>query len=242
MSGGVVGGLSSVAMGGDFWQGFTSAAVAAGVSLAANAVAGEIENAQSGGTGEGDSESGTGQATVTVTAKAPKTPMEPIQEPVSDLIPDAKDVPDAYRNVTIVHGTDLREGDHFVSNSVANLKQAALAKGYSEEQIHIVEVKDLAALTSALNDAPPSAALITVFHSAGSRVFLTNGVSTSYKQFEAAISKTAQGQPWGRTILWGCHMENAGYYLATQYGWPNWTAVGHAYGNLYGEGGIVQWR
>jgi hypothetical protein len=50
----MVGGAISSAMGGNFWQGFTSAAVAAGVSLAANEVAGEIEanNAAS----EGDDE------------------------------------------------------------------------------------------------------------------------------------------------------------------------------------------
>jgi hypothetical protein len=45
MSGGVVGGLSSVAMGGDFWQGFTQGAASAGLSFAANEIAGEIKNA-----------------------------------------------------------------------------------------------------------------------------------------------------------------------------------------------------
>jgi hypothetical protein len=51
LASGMVGGAISSAMGGNFWQGFTSAAVAAGVSLAANAVAGEIEasNDASGG-------------------------------------------------------------------------------------------------------------------------------------------------------------------------------------------------
>jgi hypothetical protein len=43
MSGGVVGGLSSVAMGGDFWQGFTQGAASAGLSFAANAVAVQME-------------------------------------------------------------------------------------------------------------------------------------------------------------------------------------------------------
>jgi hypothetical protein len=43
LSGGVVGGLSSVAMGGDFWQGFTQGAANAGLSFAANEIAGEIE-------------------------------------------------------------------------------------------------------------------------------------------------------------------------------------------------------
>jgi hypothetical protein len=43
LASGMVGGAISSAMGGDFWQGFTSAAVTAGVSLAANEVAGEIE-------------------------------------------------------------------------------------------------------------------------------------------------------------------------------------------------------
>ncbi len=46
MSGGVVGGLSNVAMGGDFWQGFTQGAISAGLSYAANAIAGEIKHAQ----------------------------------------------------------------------------------------------------------------------------------------------------------------------------------------------------
>jgi hypothetical protein len=43
LSSGIVGGAISSAMGGDFWQGFTSAAVAAGVSLAANEVSERIE-------------------------------------------------------------------------------------------------------------------------------------------------------------------------------------------------------
>jgi hypothetical protein len=43
MSGGVVGGLSSVAMGGDFWQGFTQGAASAGLSFAANSIANNIE-------------------------------------------------------------------------------------------------------------------------------------------------------------------------------------------------------
>lgn len=43
MSGGVVGGLSNVAMGGDFWQGFTQGALSAGLSYAANAIVREIE-------------------------------------------------------------------------------------------------------------------------------------------------------------------------------------------------------
>jgi hypothetical protein len=42
----MVGGAISSAMGGNFWQGFTSAAVAAGVSLAAAEAAGEIRKAQ----------------------------------------------------------------------------------------------------------------------------------------------------------------------------------------------------
>lgn len=43
MSGGVVGGLSSAAMGGDFWRGFTMGALAAGLSFAANGIASQIE-------------------------------------------------------------------------------------------------------------------------------------------------------------------------------------------------------
>jgi hypothetical protein len=43
LSSGIVGGAISSAMGGDFWQGFTSAAVAAGVSLAAAKVAQSVE-------------------------------------------------------------------------------------------------------------------------------------------------------------------------------------------------------
>jgi hypothetical protein len=45
MSGGTVGGLSSVAMGGDFWRGFTMGAVSAGLSFAGNLIAVEIESA-----------------------------------------------------------------------------------------------------------------------------------------------------------------------------------------------------
>jgi hypothetical protein len=43
LSGGVVGGLSSVAMGGDFWKGFTQGAASAGLSFAANSIANNIE-------------------------------------------------------------------------------------------------------------------------------------------------------------------------------------------------------
>jgi hypothetical protein len=42
MSGGTVGGLSNVAMGGDFWRGFTMGAVSAGLSFAGNMVANNI--------------------------------------------------------------------------------------------------------------------------------------------------------------------------------------------------------
>jgi hypothetical protein len=54
----MVGGAISSAMGGNFWQGFTSAAVAAGVSLAANAVAEEMERSETTGHGQtsGDAE------------------------------------------------------------------------------------------------------------------------------------------------------------------------------------------
>jgi hypothetical protein len=43
LTGGVVGGLSSVAMGGDFWQGFTQGAASAGLSFAANSIANNIQ-------------------------------------------------------------------------------------------------------------------------------------------------------------------------------------------------------
>jgi hypothetical protein len=43
LASGMVGGAISSAMGGDFWQGFTSAAVAAGVSLAANEISERID-------------------------------------------------------------------------------------------------------------------------------------------------------------------------------------------------------
>jgi hypothetical protein len=43
MSGGTVGGLSNVAMGGDFWEGFAQGGITAGLSFAANAVAEEIK-------------------------------------------------------------------------------------------------------------------------------------------------------------------------------------------------------
>jgi len=46
LSGGAIGGLSSSAMGGGFWQGFVAGAAIAGISLAANAIAGEIKQAQ----------------------------------------------------------------------------------------------------------------------------------------------------------------------------------------------------
>ena len=47
LSSGIVGGAISSAMGGDFWRGFASAAAAAGVSIAGNEIAGEINNAAS---------------------------------------------------------------------------------------------------------------------------------------------------------------------------------------------------
>ncbi len=44
MSGGVVGGLSNVAMGGDFWQGFTMSAAMAGLSFAGSEIAAQIHD------------------------------------------------------------------------------------------------------------------------------------------------------------------------------------------------------
>jgi RHS repeat-associated protein len=43
LSGGVIGGLSSSAMGGGFWQGFVAGAAVAGISIAANEIAGAIQ-------------------------------------------------------------------------------------------------------------------------------------------------------------------------------------------------------
>ena len=43
MAGGTVGGLTNLAMGGNFWQGFTQGGVAAGISFAGNVIEGEIE-------------------------------------------------------------------------------------------------------------------------------------------------------------------------------------------------------
>jgi len=206
-------------------------------------VAGEIEandNATKADTGDDDA----GQATVTVYGKAPKTPPKnpPEQKSIGELIPNANDVPEPYRNITIVYGKDWGRKT-FVRKSIANLAAASRAKGYSPEQIHLIEVKDAAALAAAVKNAPPSAALVTVFHADRARIYLTGKDNfMSYKVFDTAISKASQGQPWGPTILWGCNMHNAGRYLATTYNWPNWVAVGKASGaTLYGEGGIVQW-
>ena len=153
----------------------------------------------------------------------------------------ASDVLEPYRNVTIIHGTDWDPKKPFVANSVSNITDAALAKGYSRDQIHDLLVKNSAELAVATSKAPPSAALFTAFHSTPTMVYFSKGVAMPYKSFAGTISKTLQGQPLGPTVLWGCHMENAGQYLATQHNWSNWTALGKAYGNLYGQWGITQW-
>jgi hypothetical protein len=99
---GMVGGAISSAMGGDFWQGFTSAAVAAGVNLAANEVAGEIEasndadSQQSGSSGAGSQGGFSGAS----------SSGDPVQvDPIKDL-PNADTLPVGQRNAIIVEGAD----------------------------------------------------------------------------------------------------------------------------------------
>jgi hypothetical protein len=123
LASGMVGGAISSAMGGDFWQGFTSAAVAAGVSLAANAVAGEIEK----GTAEG------GEGATSVLPQATKTTGA---NPV-DSLPPASELPPEQQELNIYKFGDNR----FTNRATAAVQKAAEAKGYST---HVIKIRDVA--------------------------------------------------------------------------------------------------
>jgi hypothetical protein len=118
MSGGVVGGLSSVAMGGDFWQGFTQGAASAGLSFAANEIAGEVSE-------------GSGSNTAGAEANGSGTPVNPVSE-----LPDASTLPKNQRTAYLLQGADA--GDEL--GIKAQTEQAAAdlkAKGY-----HVVRYRE----------------------------------------------------------------------------------------------------
>ncbi len=186
--------------------------------------------AEEGAVGSGDS--------VTISSK----PLTTSQGSIGGLIPAASDVPEEYRNFTVIYGRDLQKEKPFVKDSVQNLDAAAQAKGYTDGQIHKILAEDRAGLVNALREAPPSAAMITVFHANEEVVALSKGVRIPAREFSDIVARSQSGQPWGPTVLWGCNMMNAGSYLASEYHWSNWTAIGKAYGSLYGEKGIVLWQ
>jgi hypothetical protein len=129
----MVGGAISSAMGGNFWQGFTSAAVAAGVSLAANEVAGEIENSK-----EGELAGGGAQDTKTVYGSGPQArgASTSQQNPI-DSLPPAEE--SAQRVIDIYHGDDSAAVDRkaAVAKLVPRVAEAAKAKGYTVNDIPI---------------------------------------------------------------------------------------------------------
>jgi hypothetical protein len=122
LSSGVVGGLVSSGMGGDFWQGFIGAGVAAGVSFAGMAIVNGIEESSDVRTGSG--------------FEGPSSDETQTEVTPTKHLPDASTLPKGHRIAYLLEGDEFNgKGD--IRAGATQAAADAQAKGYIVVPEHI---------------------------------------------------------------------------------------------------------